>query len=111
MPCGGYHIDFVVEGKEGRRLAIECDGDRFHGPGQWQDDMVRQRVLERAGWTFWRCFASSFVRRRQAVVDDLMQTLTRLGIEPSGAESVDNTVWVHYKEVDPYGVEEEQEVA
>ena len=108
VPCGSYRIDFVVEGKEGRRLAIECDGDRFHGPGQWQDDMFRQRVLERAGWTFWRCFASSFVRRRQAVVDDLMQTLTRLAIEPLGTETVDNTVWVHYKEVDPYGVEESE---
>ena len=109
VPCGGYRIDFVVEGKEGRRLAVECDGDRFHGPGQWQDDMVRQRVLERAGWVFWRCFASSFVRRRQAVVDDLMQTLARLGIEPLGSETADNTAWVHYKEVDPYGVENEKE--
>ncbi|MBK7767446.1 MAG: DUF559 domain-containing protein [Sulfuritalea sp.] len=113
VPCGGYRIDFVVEGNEGRRLAIECDGDRFHGPGQWQDDMMRQRVLERAGWTFWRCFASSFVRRRETVLTDLMQTLQKLGIEPLGAETVDNTVWVHYKEVDPYGVEadEEQEIA
>ena len=109
VPCGGYRIDFVVEGNEGRRLAIECDGDRFHGPGQWQDDMVRQRVLERAGWTFWRCFASSFVRRREAVLADLVQTLKKLGIEPLGAESVDSTVWVHYKEVDPYGVEEDEE--
>ena len=111
VPSGGYYIDFVVEGNEGRRLAIECDGDRFHGPGQWQDDMARQRVLERAGWTFWRCFASSFVRRRQEVLHDLFDTLDRLSIEPLGAESVDNTVWVHYKEVDPYGVDEEQEVA
>jgi hypothetical protein len=54
--------------------------------------MARQRVLERAGWTFWRCFASSFVRRREAVLGDLLQTLQRLGIEPLGAESVDNTV-------------------
>jgi very-short-patch-repair endonuclease/Cdc6-like AAA superfamily ATPase len=108
VPCGGYRIDFVVEGNEGRRLAIECDGDRFHGPGQWADDMARQRVLERAGWTFWRCFASSFVRRREEVLADLLQTLERLGIAPLGAESVDNTVWVHTKEVDPYGVEEEQ---
>ena len=113
VPCGGYRIDFVVEGNDGRRLAIECDGDRFHGPGQWQDDMVRQRVLERAGWTFWRCFASSFVRRREAVLADLMQTLQKLGIEPLGSETVDNTVWVLYKEVDPYGVEadDEQEAA
>lgn len=105
VPCGGFRIDFVVEGGEGRRMAIECDGDRFHGPGQWSDDMARQRVLERAGWTFWRCFASSFARRRSEVVDDLVQTLTKLGIEPLGAESVDNTVWVYSKEVDPYGID------
>lgn len=105
VPSGGYFIDFVVEGNEGRRLAIECDGDRFHGPGQWSDDMARQRVLERAGWTFWRCFASSFVRRRKEVVADLLQTLEKLGIEPVGSETVDSTVWVQYKEVDPFEVE------
>jgi very-short-patch-repair endonuclease len=104
--CGAFKIDFVVEGREGRRLAIECDGDRFHGPGQWSDDMARQRVLERAGWTFWRCFASSWARRREEVVGDLRQTLEGLGIEPLGSETVDNTVWVHYKEVDPYEIEE-----
>jgi very-short-patch-repair endonuclease len=110
VASGGYRIDFVVEGNEGRRLAIECDGDRFHGPGQWQDDMARQRVLERAGWTFWRCFASSFVRRRKEVLMDLFLTLERLGIEPLGADSVDNTVWVHHKEVDPYEVDTETQV-
>ncbi|WP_454753912.1 AAA domain-containing protein [Cupriavidus necator] len=106
VQCGGYRIDFVVEGKEGRRLAVECDGDRFHGPGQWSDDMARQRVLERAGWTFWRCFASSFTRRREEVLADLWTTLDKLGIDPLGTESVDNTVWVHAKEVDPYALDE-----
>ena len=107
VKCGAYFIDFVVEGREGRRLAVECDGDRFHGPGQWSDDMSRQRVLERAGWTFWRCFGSSFALRRDEVVNDLLQTLERLGIEPLGAEFVDNTVWVHSREVDPYAVAEQ----
>jgi very-short-patch-repair endonuclease len=111
VPCGAYRIDFVVEGGEGRRLAVECDGDRFHGPGQWSDDMARQRVLERAGWTFWRCFASSFVRRKEEVLADLLKTLDGLGIEALGAESVDNTVWVFSKEVDPYGVEQEETAA
>jgi very-short-patch-repair endonuclease len=114
VPCGGYRIDFVIEGAEGRRLAVECDGDRFHGPGQWQDDMARQRVLERAGWTFWRCFASSFVRRREEVLADLVQTLERLGVQPIGSEVADSTVWVKYKEVDPFEVGEpatEAEVA
>ena len=112
VPCGGYRIDFVVEGTEGRRLAVECDGDRFHGPGQWGDDMARQRVLERAGWTFWRCFASSFARRKEEMLADLVNTLSGLGIEPLGAESVDSTAWVQYKEVDPFGVDtDEQEAA
>lgn len=96
-----YRIDFVVEGSEDRRLAIECDGDRFHGPGQWQEDMNRQRVLERAGWTFWRCFASSFVMRRREVVDDLVATLTQLGIEPIGSETVDSGAWVTQRIIDP----------
>jgi len=108
--CGGFKIDFVVEGREGRRLAIECDGDRFHGPGQWSDDMARQRVLERAGWTFWRCFASSWTRRRDEVLKDLLQTLGDLGIEPLGSQAVDNTVWVYAKEVDPFDVSEPSEV-
>lgn len=96
-----YRIDFVVEGSEDRRLAVECDGDRFHGPGQWQEDMNRQRVLERAGWTFWRCFASSFVMRRLEVVEDLVATLTRMGIEPLGSETVDNGAWVAQRIIDP----------
>jgi very-short-patch-repair endonuclease len=101
VKCGSYRIDFVVEGNEGRRLAVECDGDRFHGPGQWIDDMHRQRVLERAGWTFWRCFASSFVMNKEAVVNDLIETLTRLGIDALGSESVDNTRWTESRNVDP----------
>ena len=78
----GYRIDMVVEGLDGTRLAVECDGDRFHGPAQWQQDMRRQRTLERVGWRFWRCFASSFYRDADAVMNDLFEMLTRMGIEP-----------------------------
>lgn len=46
--------------------------------------MRRQRVLERVGWRFWRCFASSFYRGPEAVMTDLFDTLTRMGIEPLG---------------------------
>jgi very-short-patch-repair endonuclease len=80
----GFRIDMVVEGTDRTRLAVECDGDRFHGPEQWRQDMRRQRVLERVGWRFWRCFASSFYRDTDAVVTDLVATLTRMGIEPFG---------------------------
>ena len=100
---GGYRIDLVVEGAHGKRLAIECDGDRYHGADKWADDMARQRVLERAGWTFWRCFASSFTRRRQDVVLDLLATLDDMGIEPLGEQHVASAM-VESKVVDPMGV-------
>jgi very-short-patch-repair endonuclease/transcription elongation GreA/GreB family factor len=79
-----FRIDMVVEGADGARLAVECDGDRYHGPEQWRQDMRRQRVLERVGWRFWRCFASSFYRETDTVVRDLVDTLSRMGIEPVG---------------------------
>jgi very-short-patch-repair endonuclease len=78
---GGYRIDLVVEGAHDSRLAIECDGDKYYGPEQWTEDMRRQRALERAGWVFWRCFAASFFRRRNAVLEDLRQALGAQGIE------------------------------
>ncbi|MGZ8201600.1 MAG: AAA domain-containing protein, partial [Methylosarcina sp.] len=83
-----FRIDLVVEGGQDNRLAIECDGDRFHGAERWDDDMRRQRTLERAGWNFWRCFASTFLVDRKAVLADLLATLSARGIEPVGATDV-----------------------
>jgi len=85
---GAYRIDLVVEGDNDARLAIECDGDKYQGPEKWADDMRRQRVLERAGWIFWRSFASTFVRRREGTLRDLASALSARGIEPLGALTV-----------------------
>lgn len=79
---GNFRIDLVVEGDNDQRIAVECDGDRYHGPDKWPDDMMRQRILERAGWTVWRCFASRFVRSRQHVIDELAEFLAARGIHP-----------------------------
>ena len=57
---GSYRIDMVINIGPGERLAIECDGDSFHGPAQWDQDVRRQRVLERLGWSFWRVRASEY---------------------------------------------------
>ena len=100
VKAGPYRIDMVVEGHGGARLAIECDGDKFHGPDKWADDMQRERNLRRAGWgVFWRCFASAFVRRRQEMIDDLLKTLAERGIEPIGAEGAPRSVHVEHRVV------------
>ena len=82
---GAYQIDMVVEGAGDVRLAIECDGDECHGPEKWPHDMYRQRILERAGWVFWRCFASTWTLRKSEVLFELREQLSRMGIEPLGA--------------------------
>jgi very-short-patch-repair endonuclease len=99
VSAAGYRIDLVVEGHSGRRLAIECDGDQYHTPDMWLHDLNRQRTLERVGWTFWRCWGSSFLRDPDACMADLFWLLNTLGIEPIGPLDVDFTDIVHYREV------------
>ncbi len=36
VKSGAYRIDMVVEGERRHALAIECDGDEFHGPDRWR---------------------------------------------------------------------------
>jgi very-short-patch-repair endonuclease len=97
---GQYRIDMVVEGHNDARLAVECDGDKYHGADKWADDMQRQRVLERAAnWVFWRCFASAFIRRRKEMLDDLLKTLAERGVEPTGAEGAPRSVHTEHRVV------------
>ena len=79
---GRYRIDIVVEGPHAR-LAVECDGDRWHGPDVWHKDRARQQVLERANWTFERIRGSAFYRDQDAALDPLWRRLKDLGI-PTG---------------------------
>ena len=85
VKAGAYRIDMVVEGAGDTRLAIELDGDEYHGPDRWESDMSRQRILERAGWVFWRCFASTWSLRKDDVFGELLSRLDAMGIEPIGA--------------------------
>ncbi|HEY3705030.1 MAG TPA: AAA domain-containing protein [Terracidiphilus sp.] len=98
VKTGAYRIDLVVEGAGDVRLAIECDGDEYHGPDKWAHDMNRQRILERAGWVFWRCFASTWALRKDEVIYELCERLNMMGIEPLGAlehtsTMVEKRVW------------------
>lgn len=81
-PVGQYRIDIVIEGPDGR-LAIECDGDRWHGEDKWDADRNRQRVLERAGWTFFRVRGSAFYRDPAGSLEELWARLDKMGV-PTG---------------------------
>ncbi|MEU4424325.1 AAA domain-containing protein [Actinoplanes sp. NPDC024001] len=78
---GGYRIDFVLNAPDGRRLAIECDGDAYHGPEQWESDMRRQSVLERVGnCVFVRIRGSVFAREPEAAMRPVWQRIAELEI-------------------------------
>ena len=101
VPVGGYAIDFVVEGADDRRLAIELDGDKYHGPDKWADDTRRQRALERLGWTFWRCWGSTWIADREGCLADLVDVLQRLGIDPVGMAEIEGVFTEHIEVRNP----------
>jgi very-short-patch-repair endonuclease len=78
---GHYRIDMVVVGANGKRLAVECDGDRYHPIEKLPDDIARQAVLERLGWTFIRIRGSQFFRDPEGSLAPLLQRLKMMEIE------------------------------
>jgi very-short-patch-repair endonuclease len=76
---GAFRIDLVVEG-EGRRLAIECDGDRYHQLEKIPEDMDRQSVLERMGWIFTRIRGTEFLRNPDRAMKQVFEKLQSLEI-------------------------------
>ncbi len=86
-PVGAYRIDLVAEGRSSR-LAIECDGEKWHTPEQLQHDVDRQAVLERIGngWKFVRIRGSVFFRDPDAAMAPVFIKLDQLGIEPLGED-------------------------
>jgi len=80
---GTFRIDLVVEG-DGRRLAIECDGDRYYPLEKLPEDMARQSVLERMGWIFTRIRSSEFLRNPARAMKPVFEKLQMLEIPPAG---------------------------
>jgi very-short-patch-repair endonuclease len=81
---GAYQIDLVVE-DDGKRLAIECDGDPYYPVDikKLSDDMEKQAVLERLGWVFTRVRATVFLRDAEQGLRPVFEKLQALEISPA----------------------------
>ncbi|WP_249714155.1 AAA domain-containing protein [Rhizomonospora bruguierae] len=78
---GRYRIDFVLTAPDGRRLAIECDGDRYAGAGAFAQELRRQAILERVGnCVFVRLAASRFARDPDAAMRPVWERAEELAI-------------------------------
>ena len=83
---GTFRIDLVVEGG-GKRLAIECDGDRYYALEKLPEDMDRQSVLERMGWIFTRIRSSEFLRSPVRAMKPVLEKLQMMEIPPTGSSA------------------------
>lgn len=81
VEIAGKRIDLVVDGIVGR-LAVECDGDEWHGAEDYERDMARQRQLERSGWTFARVRESDFYVDRAGATSTMTDACEALGVYP-----------------------------
>jgi very-short-patch-repair endonuclease len=77
VPCAGFFIDFVVIEHEGRRMAIECDGDfHYEEDGELrEEDYQRQDIIERYGWFVYRIPARRYYANPKATIENLLSTL------------------------------------
>ncbi len=71
VKIGPYPIDLVVNLKNSKQLAIACDGDEVLTSHQVEERIAHQRVLERAGWQFFRINQAEFVYDAEGVMGDL----------------------------------------
>jgi very-short-patch-repair endonuclease len=81
-PACGFNIDLLAEREaDGIRVAIECDGERYHIDEHGLlriEDIERQAILERAGWRViripyrkWLADPSAEITRVIAVIDEI----------------------------------------
>lgn len=84
VEVGYFRIDMVVEGVD-RRLAVECDGDRYHPIEKLAEDINRQAILERLGWKFTRIRGSAFYRNPDQALEAVFKRLDELEIFPNSS--------------------------
>jgi len=70
-----FKVDLAVKAKEADRyvLAIEFDGEGYHAIKSTRDrDRLRQGVLERMGWGFYRLWSTDWIRNNKAEKERLL---------------------------------------
>ena len=83
---GSYRIDMVVVDND-KKIALECDGEKWHGEDKLEADMNRQSILERLGWRFIRIRGSEFFRDEESAMNKVYEKLNAVDIYPSDSYS------------------------
>lgn len=79
--ASGFSIDLAVVSPENQNeyiLGIECDGAAYHSSKSARiRDRLRQQILERLGWNFYRVWSQHWITHKQEVIDDLVEVINK----------------------------------
>ena len=103
--CSGFRIDLGLKlpNSSDYVLAIECDGATYHSSKNARDrDRLRQEILERMGWKFYRIWSTDWFRNK---------SVEQLRLLEAAAEAVKNPTKTAEKSSAPAPVETFEEVA
>ena len=79
--ASGFSIDLAVVNPKNNNeylLGIECDGAAYHSSKSARiRDRLRQEVLERLGWKFYRVWSQHWITHKQEVLDDLISVISK----------------------------------
>lgn len=103
--CSGFRIDLGLKLPDSSDyvLAIECDGATYHSSKNARDrDRLRQEILERMGWKFYRIWSTDWFRNK---------SVEQLRLLEAAADAVKNPTKAEAKPVDSQPAETFEEVA
>ena len=106
--CSGFRIDIGLRRPDSSDyvLAVECDGATYHSSRNARDrDRLRQEVLERMGWKFYRIWSTDWFRNKKTEKERLLEAVklalsnTGSGEEPkkSRPDDFENTAERHLR--------------
>jgi len=121
--CSGFRIDLGLKMPDSSDyvLAIECDGATYHSSKNARDrDRLRQEILERMGWKFYRIWSTDWFRNKPVeqvnllnAAADAVKNPTKVEVKPSDdqppetfeeATSEKHFEFPAYKAVDVYEI-------
>ena len=93
--CSGYRIDMGLRKPNSSDyvLAIECDGATYHSSRNARDrDRLRQEVLERMGWKFYRIWSTDWFRNKAVEKERLVEAAKKAISQKDNNDSSDTLI-------------------
>ncbi len=78
--CSSFRIDMALKRPDSSDylLAIECDGASYHSSKTARDrDRLRQDILERMGWKFYRIWSTDWFRNKRTEQERLLSAVKK----------------------------------